>query len=71
MYWMFIGSFFMGRKAGEGCGYALDRNGSSLSLFLKIPDLFLWRRCSKGRFYKNMLGNVILGDIGIVGGLLS
>ncbi len=72
MYWMFI-QFFMGRKTGEG---SADMRWTEMAAvyhyFLKYPGhIFFGVGVPKGEILQKYVGNVILGDIGIVGGLLS
>lgn len=72
MYWMFI-KFFLGKKTGEG---SADMRWTEMSAvyhyFLEHPGhLFFGIGCPKKEIMQANVGMVILGDIGIVGGLLS
>jgi len=72
MYWMFI-KFFLGKKTGEG---SADMRWTEMAAvyhyFLKHPDhIFFGIGCPKKEILQENVGMVILGDIGIVGGLLS
>ncbi|MDB5228840.1 MAG: hypothetical protein JWN78_3033 [Bacteroidota bacterium] len=72
MYLMFI-KFFMGKKTGEG---SADMRWTEMAYvynyFLKHPQhLFFGIGCPKRTIMLINVGDVILSDIGIVGGLLS
>ncbi|MFN8295744.1 MAG: hypothetical protein U0T69_06080 [Chitinophagales bacterium] len=72
MYWMFI-KFFLGEKTGEG---SADMRWTEMAAvydyFLKHPThIFFGIGMPKKEIMNLYVGNVILGDIGIVGGLLS
>lgn len=72
MYWMFI-KFFMGQKTGEG---SADARWSEMAdvyyYFLKHPShIFFGIGVPKKEIMQIYVGNVVLGDIGLVGGLLS
>lgn len=72
MYWMFI-KFFLGQKTGEG---SADMRWTEMAdvyyYFLKNPThIFFGVGTPKKEILQTYVGNVILGDIGIVGGILS
>lgn len=72
MYWMFI-KFFLGKKTGEG---SADMRWTEMAAvyhyLLRHPTyIFFGVGCPKKEIIQENIGMVILGDIGIVGGLLS
>ena len=72
MYFMFI-KFFLGKKTGEG---SADMRWTEMAYvyhyFLKHPTyIFFGIGCPKRAIMLVNVGDVILSDIGIVGGLLS
>lgn len=72
MYWMFI-KFFMGKKTGEG---SADMRWTEMAAVYKYllenPSyIFFGVGVPKPEILQKYVGMVILGDIGIVGGLLS
>lgn len=72
MYWMFI-KFFMGKKTGEG---SADMRWTEMAAvyhyLLEHPGyIFFGVGVPKSEVLQKYVGNVILGDIGIVGGLFS
>ena len=72
MYWMFI-KFFLGEKTGEG---SADMRWTEMAAvydyFLKHPThIFFGIGMPKKEVMNLYVGNVILADIGVVGGLLS
>ena len=72
MYWMFL-KFFLGQKTGEGSAdLRWTEMGAVYDYFLKHPEhVFFGIGCPKKEILQANVGMVILGDIGIVGGLLS
>ena len=72
MYWMFL-KFFMGEKTGEGSAdLRWTEMAAVYDYFIKHPDhIFFGIGCPKKELMERYVGMVILGDIGIVGGLLS
>ena len=72
MYWVLI-KFLLGRKTGEG---SADMRWIEMSAvynyLLRHPTyIFFGIGCPKQEIMQLNVGNVVLGDIGIVGGLLS
>ncbi len=72
MYWMFI-KFFLGQKTGEGSAdMRWTEMGAVYNYLIRHPTyIFFGVGCPKKEIIQQNIGLVILGDIGIVGGLLS
>ena len=72
MYWMFI-KFFLGEKTGEGSADMRWTEMADVYYYLvKHPSyIFFGIGTPKKEILQLNVGDVILGDIGIVGGLLS
>lgn len=72
MYWMFI-KFFMGQKTGEGSAdLRWTEMAAVYDYLVQHPEyIFFGIGCPKKEIIQANIGTVILGDIGIVGGLLS
>ncbi|HPN19660.1 MAG TPA: hypothetical protein PK546_08945, partial [Chitinophagales bacterium] len=72
MYWMFL-KFFMGQKTGEGSAdLRWTEMAAVYDYLMKHPSyIFFGVGCPKKEIIEANIGLVILGDIGIVGGLLS
>ena len=72
MYWMFI-KFFLGQKTGEGSADMRWTEMADVYYYLqKHPSyIFFGIGTPKSEIVQLQVGNVIFGDIGIVGGLLT
>ncbi|MEZ5055179.1 MAG: hypothetical protein R2807_10540 [Chitinophagales bacterium] len=72
MYWMFI-KFFLGQKTGEGSADMRWTEMADVYYYLmKHPSyIFFGIGTPKKEILQLNVGNVVFGDIGIVGGLLS
>jgi len=72
MYWVLI-KFLMGGKTGEGSAdMRWTEMAAAYNYLMRHPTyIFFGIGCPKQEIMQLHVGNVVLGDIGIVGGLLS
>jgi hypothetical protein len=72
MYWVLI-KFLMGNKTGEGSAdMRWTEMAAVYNYLMRHPTyIFFGIGCPKQEIMQLQVGNIILGDIGIVGGLLS
>jgi hypothetical protein len=72
MYWVFL-KFLMGNKTGEGSAdMRWTEMAAVYNYLMRHPTyIFFGIGCPKQEIMQLQVGNIVLGDIGIVGGLLS
>lgn len=72
MYWVLV-KFLLGNKTGEGSAdMRWIEMGAAYNYLMKNPTyIFFGIGCPKQEIMQLQVGNIVLGDIGIVGGLLS